>query len=1083
MVWCNRIEVPPHIAVLLTSFSRVTMRNPTLVALTAATAALASPLDASARASSQELVNWETPHVSPLALDAVGQRLFVCNTPDGRLEVFDVSGEAPVRLFDVPVGIDPVSVRQRTANEVWVVNSISDSISVVDLARGAVVRTIATEDEPADVVFAGTPTRAFVTCAQPNLVQVFDPVAPGAPLAEIALLGEEPRAMAVSADGATVYAAIFDSGNGSTVLGGGLDGSSTLALPNVVSNASGPYGGQNPPPNSGTNFVPAMRPGNPAPPAVGLIVKKNAAGQWMDDNGGDWTDFVSGPQAAQSGRPVGWDVTDHDVAVIDAGTLGVTYADRLMNINMALAVHPVSGDITVVGTDATNEIRFEPNLNGTFLRVVMGLVDGSSLSAAIVDTNPHLTYQTSTVPQATRDLSLGDPRGIAWTSDGARGYVTGMGSNNVAVFNAAGARIGTPIEVGEGPTGIAIDDAGGRAFVLNRFGASISTLSLSAGAETSRTPFYDPSPAAIREGRSHLYDTHANSGLGHVSCASCHVDARTDRLGWDLGDPGGLVESSAGQNLGMNLPGLNTGFEDFHPMKGPMTTQTFQDIIGNEPFHWRGDRDNLGGFLPAFTGLQGDDTTPSSADVDEFAEFLGTIHFPPNPFRNFDNSLPTDLPLPGHFSVGRFSPAGTPLPNGNATVGLNRYTPPATLDGPFACVTCHTLPTGMGPNMEFNGSQFVDFPAGPDGEAHHGLVSVDGSTNKAIKIAQLRSSYKKVGMDFTQQSAQSGFGFLHDGSIPSLAHFLSSPAFEFQGDQALANMIAFMLAFGGSDLPNGSVNNPLFPPGSPGQDTHAGVGTQITISDFATLDAASAALVGAMQSEADLSRVGLVARAFVDGVVRGAAYIPGGAFQTDRAAEQLSFAAILALATPSDPVTLTVVPFGTQVRVGIDRDLDGAFDRDELDAGSNPANPNSLPDIGSNYCGPAALNSTGNSGVISASGSRVAADNDLQLSAALLPMNSAGFFIASQTQGFVQGPGSSQGNLCVVADVARFSLQIQNSGSAGAFSVPINLELFSTNPPQPVLAGQTWNFQAWYRDSVGGQATSNFTDGIQIDFE
>ncbi len=1055
------------------------MRIPVFVSSFAALAIAVFPSASSA----QTLVNWETAHVSPMAFDAAGQRLFVCNTPDGRLEVFDVSGAVPVHLYDVPVGIDPISVRQRTANEVWVVNSISDSISVVDLARGAVVRTILTDDEPSDVVFAGSPERAFVTCAQPNLVQVFDPAAPIAPLAEIPILGEEPRAMAVSADGMTVYAAVFESGNGSTVLGGGLDGTATLSLPNAVSNASGPYGGQNPPPNDGTNFVPAQRPGNPTPPAVGLIVKKNAAGQWMDDNGGDWTDFVSGPQAAQSGRPTGWDVTDHDVAVIDAATLGVTYADRLMNINMALAVHPISGDITVVGTDATNEIRFEPNLNGVFLRVVMGIVDESTLGAAVVDSNPHLTYQTATVPQATRDLSLGDPRGIAWTSDGARGYVTGMGSNNVAVFNAAGARIGTPIEVGEGPTGIAIDDAGGRAFVLNKFDASVSTVSLSAGAETSRTPFYDPSPVAIRDGRKHLYDTHANSGLGHVSCASCHVDARTDRLGWDLGDPAGLVESSAAQNLGMNLPGLNTGFEDFHPMKGPMTTQTFQDIIGNEPFHWRGDRDNLGGFLPAFMGLQGDDATPGAAGVDEFADFLGTVHFPPNPYRNFDNSLPTSLPLPGHFSIGRFSAAGTPLPNGNASVGLNRYTPPATLDGPFACVTCHTLPTGMGPNMQFNGSQFIDFPAGPDGEAHHGLVSVDGSTNKAIKIAQLRSSYKKVGMDLTQQSVQAGFGFLHDGSIPSLSHFLSSPAFEFQGDQGLANMIAFMLAFGGSDLPNGNVNNPLFPPGSPSQDTHAGVGTQITISDFATLDAASAALVAEMQSEADLSRVGLVARALISNAPRGAAYIPNGSFQMDRAANQISFAGMMAFATPANPVTLTVVPFGTQVRVGIDRDLDGAFDRDELDAGSNPANPNSVPDIGMNYCGPAVLNSGGTSGTMSASGSRVADDNDLRLTASLLPTGSAGFFIASQTQGFVQGPGGSQGNLCIAANVARFSLQVQNSGAAGAFSANIDLSLVPTNPPQPVLAGQTWNFQAWFRDSVSGQPTSNFTDGLQIDFE
>jgi hypothetical protein len=34
-----------------------------------------------------------------------------------------------------------------------------------------------------------------------------------------------------------------------------------------------------------------------------------------------------------------------------------------------------------------------------------------------------------------------------------------------------------------------------------------------------------------------------------------------------------------------------------------------------------------------------------------------------------------------------------------------------------------------------------------------------------------------------------------------------------------------------------------------------------------------------------------------------------------------------------------------------------------------------------------------------------------------------------------------------------------------------------------VNVGDTWNFQAWYRDSDGmGGATSNFTDGLSIDF-
>ena len=42
-------------------------------------------------------------------------------------------------------------------------------------------------------------------------------------------------------------------------------------------------------------------------------------------------------------------------------------------------------------------------------------------------------------------------------------------------------------------------------------------------------------------------------------------------------------------------------------------------------------------------------------------------------------------------------------------------------------------------------------------------------------------------------------------------------------------------------------------------------------------------------------------------------------------------------------LTWTVVPKGSEIRVGIDRDEDGAFDLDELLAGSNPADPTSVP--------------------------------------------------------------------------------------------------------------------------------------------
>ena len=58
-----------------------------------------------------------------------------------------------------------------------------------------------------------------------------------------------------------------------------------------------------------------------------------------------------------------------------------------------------------------------------------------------------------------------------------------------------------------------------------------------------------------------------------------------------------------------------------------------------------------------------------------------------------------------------------------------------------------------------------------------------------------------------------------------------------------------------------------------------------------------------------------------------------------------------------------------------------------------------------------------------------------------------------------------------------------NSGASGEFSLQIDLG----NMPQPTgavaaAAGETWNFQTWYRDLVGGMPTSNFTNGRSVQF-
>ena len=115
-----------------------------------------------------------------------------------------------------------------------------------------------------------------------------------------------------------------------------------------------------------------------------------------------------------------------------------------------------------------------------------------------------------------------------------------MGSNNVITIDGAGNRTNPqPIPVGEGPTGILLDEVRNQAYVLNKFDASISILDLATDQEMAKVDFFDPTPDVIKTGRKHLYNTHLGSGNGHIACASCHVDGKWDRLGWDLGNPCG----------------------------------------------------------------------------------------------------------------------------------------------------------------------------------------------------------------------------------------------------------------------------------------------------------------------------------------------------------------------------------------------------------------------------------------------------------------------------------------------------------------------------------------------------------------
>jgi len=898
-------------------------------------------------------VTFEAGQVRPLALSPDGRTLLALNTPDARLEVFAVNGADVSHVGSVSVGLEPVAVAARTNTEVWVVNHLSDSVSIVDISATPprVVRTLLVGDEPRDIVFAGPTdagghfTRAFITTSRlgQNLPDSIppNPTTPGTPRAlvyvfnvgnlgsslggdpetVVELFGDTPRALAASPDGHTVYAAIFQSGNQTTTVteGAVCNGGAAAAPCSVdgVQIAGGLAGAQVPgglpPPNQNIEGTPA--------PEVGLIVKQNLSnGLWEDELGRNWTNAVR------------FNLPDRDVFRIDAlanppqQTAAVAHVGTIL-FNMV--VNPANGKLYVSNTDARNEVRFEgaraagSSVRGHLQESRITVIDGTNVLPRHL--NKHIDalpqgYRTAPMPAGIKEASLATPLEMAVASDGTL-YVAAFGSSTVGVFNTTELENDTfvpsaaqHIDVsGGGPSGVALDETNHRLYVLTRFDNAVKVIDTTTRKEIGQHPLYNPEPPAVVTGRPFLYDARLTSSNGEASCASCHIFADFDSLAWDLGNPDDVVKPNPNflGPTGSNLP--------FHPMKGPMTTQTLRGLVQQGPMHWRGDRTGatfLGdplahdtelafeAFNVAFDSLLGrDEGQLTDADMKAFTDFALQIMPPPNPIRSLDNQL------------------NASQANGR-TVFRDRT---VIVDKAASCRGCHTLDATQG---EFGTL---------------GQTTFDTETQE-FKVPQLKNAYQKIGMfgtpnttfaDILPAAAQfqgdqiRGFGFLHDGSMGTVFDFLRSRVFTINDDQR-TDFEQFVLAFDTTFAPI--------------------VGQQITL----TKD--NAAVVGPRidlmiaRAETDFDLVNqltakecdLVVKAVVGGQARG--YLldtASGNFQSDRAAEaEVTDSQLRSVASvDGQQVTYTCAPPGEGVRLGLDRDGDGVFDQDEVDEGSDPANP------------------------------------------------------------------------------------------------------------------------------------------------
>lgn len=802
-------------------------------------ARLVAVLVCAAALPAQAFVDFESGPVQPLRLSPDGGRLFVADTQGGQLAVFDLADPASPRLVaEIPCGLDPVSVHPRTRDEVWVTNQLSDSIAIVSVAARSVVAVLRVVDEPSDVVFAGG--KAFVTAATRDEVQVFDAIT-RAPLGTVAIFGKDPRALATSPDGAHVYAVVQRSGNGTTIL----------------------PANQAPPPPPPTN--PAL----PPAPQQGLIVR-------ADDPA--WASHFS------------YTLPDHDIADIDVATLAVTrYFRSVGTTNTGIAVHPITGDLWVANTDARNLVRFEPALRGHAIDSrVTKITTGASPTVTAFDLNVGLNY--AQLPNAAAlGTALAEPFGVAIDAAAGRVYVAAQGTDRIGVLDLAGV-VQARIEVGNtpgaavdtrhkrGPRGLALHPTAAVLYVLNHLSDTLAVVDTNLQTVLGEQPIatVDPMPQAVREARNFLYDTKL-SGNGTMSCASCHIDADTDGIAWDLGDPTGVMQAAPAQPFPFNV-----GLVQFHPMKGPMTTQTLRGIGSTGVLHWRGDRANFQAFNGAFASLLGGSQL-ATTDMNDYAAFANAIVPVPNPNQQLDRSLRTG-------PVGNNEAAGLTAFQSNV-VGSGL--------GVVSCSTCHALPKGT--NGFVVGAQII---AGP----------------QQMKVPQLRNLYRKTGFTSGPGAQKSGFGFEHDGAIDNLTTFLALPVFNPWPAATKDDIATFLLSFDTGTAP--------------------AVGYQFVVDQQNALSPSVTADFNLLAARAAAGDLDLVAHGVLDGRVAGLLYSPVTAtFTVDRTGEgpytsaQLQAKALAGTAR----LLLTGVMHGCGARIALDRDLDGTWNGDEAAIGyGNP---------------------------------------------------------------------------------------------------------------------------------------------------
>jgi YVTN family beta-propeller protein len=496
-------------------------------------------------------------------------RLWVVNSDSDSVSVLDAATRT--LLAEVAVGAAPATLARAADGRIWVTNQRGASVSVIDPASLQVVATLMMPraSQPKGIVMSPSGLRAFVSLSATGQVMQLDT----ASFAQTGLLalGPQPGGLGISADGASLYVSRFVSAP--------LPGESTATV-------------------------------SPTP------------------------------------------TTGGEVWVVDASTMSLTRTIVLQHSDKPDAENQGRGLPNYLGAPVLSpdgSQAFVPSKQDNVLR-------GQQRDGLPLNFQNTVRAISSRILLASQQEDLGaridhDNAGLASTAlfdpSGVLLFVALETSREVAVLDAHSRQQLLRLDVGLAPRGLTLSPDGLTLFVSNTMDRSLSAFDLRPllqMGQLSVPPLgsavavitTEPLAPQVLLGKQLFHDARDPrlARDGYISCAACHHDGGSDGRTWDLRDAGEGLRNTINLRgraaMGQGLMHWSGNFDELQDFEGQIRRLAGGTGLMNDAAYFAGTRSQP----------LGDPKAGVSADLDALAAYVASLAaFEPSPNRPASGAL------------------------------------------------------------------------------------------------------------------------------------------------------------------------------------------------------------------------------------------------------------------------------------------------------------------------------------------------------------------------------------------------------------------------------------------------------------